>query len=312
MNPPPIPDRERLALLAEAERIRRERLAAERVVPTEDPREAEEIMAGLLARRKASEEFETAFRASLATDPPTQRCSKHGTPMPIDIEASILRSWQHMVDTGVRQRRLVFVVCPACAEAVREADIREQMVRAGVKREHSGCTLGNWTPRNEVDRKSFDVVYRFATEIRRGIVALIAPGYGNGKTHLAVGIMREIGVGVFVTQSQFLDGLRETYQRGSKAQYLRRFKRARCLIIDEVGLSVGGKDELPALHDVLDYRHDSKSPTIITGNFSRPEQLESVVGPRVFDRWSESVFAVVVLTAPSERASRRDLYFAGD
>lgn len=75
-----------------------------------------------------------------------------------------------------------------------------------------------------------------------------------------------------------------------------------------MGLSAGGRDELPLLHDVLDYRHGHQKPAILTGNIS-VDQLRDVVGERMADRLRESCFAVLNFTGKSHRRESRERYF---
>jgi DNA replication protein DnaC len=111
-----------------------------------------------------------------------------------------------------------------------------------------------------------------------------------------------------VKQSQLLRMLRDTYRDKAALDPVEACQGAGCLLLDEIGLSAGGKDELPLLHDVLDYRHGEKLPTIITGNVS-PEQLRDIIGERLADRLKQSAFGILLFSGKSNRPAAKDRYF---
>lgn len=86
-------------------------------------------------------------------------------------------------------------------------------------------------------------------------------------------------------------------------------KTVACLVLDEIGLSSGGRDELPLLHDILDHRHGNFLPTILTGNIEL-DTLRDVIGERMSDRLKESVFAILNFGGASHRSQARAGYFA--
>jgi DNA replication protein DnaC len=132
--------------------------------------------------------------------------------------------------------------------------------------------------------------------------------YGIGKTHLAVAVMRERGGGRFLTQNQLLLKLRATYRDDKAEDIIEACKRVKLLVIDEVGLSSGGRDELPMLHEILNYRHGAEDRrTILTSNLEKGEFV-AALGERMIDRFRESAFASIALKGKSHRAERRTEY----
>jgi DNA replication protein DnaC len=144
---------------------------------------------------------------------------------------------------------------------------------------------------------------------RKGFLILYGENKGNGKTHLAVSVMREIQLGRFVTHNQLLNLLRASYgKRNTSDDVIRSHQQSRLLILDELGLSAGGRDDLPMLHEILTYRYSEKLPTVITANLGL-EQFKDVIGERMVDRLRESTFKMLRFTGESRRKEKRSEYF---
>ena len=195
--------------------------------------------------------------------------------------------------------------CRADLAARAEADRLQSM---GVPLNLCGATLDNWKPYGEADEAILEQCRKFARD-KRGFLLLLGD-LGTGKTHMAVAILRTFSRGWLVKQSELLRRLRATYRDRAAVDPVDAAQDASLLVLDEVGLSAGGRDELPLLHDVLDHRHGNQKPTILTGNLGT-DQLAAVIGDRMADRLKESAFAVLVLSGASNRAEARDRYFRG-
>ena len=135
--------------------------------------------------------------------------------------------------------------------------------------------------------------------------------FGTGKSHLSAAALRQIGGGWFVKQSSLLFALRATYRDKAARDPIERAQSARLLVLDDVGISSGGRDELPLLHEILDHRHGEKLPTIMTSNLPL-EGLSAVIGDRMSDRLRESAFRVLNFTGTSNRRGARQRYFGLD
>ena len=133
-------------------------------------------------------------------------------------------------------------------------------------------------------------------------------GFGTGKSHLGAAALRKFGRGWFIKQSSLLFALRATYKDKAAFDPIERAQTARLLVLDDVGISSGGRDELPLLHEILDYRHGERLPTIITSNLPI-EGLSSVIGERMADRLRESAFRVLKFSGASNRRDARQRYF---
>ena len=173
------------------------------------------------------------------------------------------------------------------------------------------CSLDNWTPSNVAERQHVEDVRHYAKTIRRGFLILLGP-VGVGKSHLAVGVVRHFKDrgNVFVKQSALLlRQLRATYDDRDADDPIKKCQAAPLLVLDEMGLSGGGKDELPMLSEILSYRYEQEKPTVITSNLSWDE-LQDELGDRLSDRMREAAYKVLVFSGPSHRSERREAYFA--
>ncbi len=126
---------------------------------------------------------------------------------------------------------------------------------------------------------------------------------GCGKTHLAAAIAHALKAEdkkvLFVTASELLDHLRVTFYPGSNVRYDKRMselQKCYLLVLDNLivdkSLSPWARDKL---FDILTYRFDSISPTIITT--SQPlAEMDARLKSRVTN---DSRSEVVAITAPS-------------
>lgn len=172
-----------------------------------------------------------------------------------------------------------------------------------------GATFENFIPDDAADAGHVDQVRAFC-EIQRGFLIMLG-GFGTGKSHLGAAALRQVGRGWFVKQSSLLLALRQTYRDKAAFDPIDRAQSARLFVLDDVGISSGGRDELPLLHEILDYRHGERLPTIITSNLPL-EGLSAVIGERMADRLRESAFRVLKFSGASNRRDARQRYFGLD
>lgn len=191
--------------------------------------------------------------------------------------------------------------CPKCVEDSK----RERLRNCGVPEILLHATFENFRPDDDAEAEHVSTVKSFCNG-RRGFLVMTG-GVGTGKSHLATAALRTIGKGWLVKQSSLLYALRDTYRDKSAFDPIDRAQSARLLVLDDVGLSAGGRDELPLLHEILDYRHCERRPTIITSNFEW-DAITSVFGERMADRFIESTCRILKFTGPSHRREARDRY----
>jgi DNA replication protein DnaC len=248
--------------------------------------------------RKVREDLE-----AWALDKPQSRiCETHKHVGKIDWEKSARETHQR------GEKVLFYERCPMCERY--EGIIRrsEWLVARGVPKNLSHAAFENFEPQTPGDAKVLEQARRFARVKRGFFVMLGSPG--SGKSHLAVSIMREMVAGRLITHVDMMAQVRAHYDDKTVRDIIPVLQRQPMLVMDEIGFSDGGSDNLPKLHQVLVERYNNYLPTVITGNLSRVG-LEECLGPRLVDRFAEACFGIACLTGPSKRRSRRDEYFKG-
>lgn len=181
-----------------------------------------------------------------------------------------------------------YAPCPKCEERRTALEFAQKLYSSGVPKNLLHCRLDNWTAINDSD----NVILKRATEFaskKTGFLVMFG-NVGTGKTHIAVGVAREFAMRrrsvIFITQSELLNQMRLSYHDGINPVVP--CQNCGLLVIDEVGVSGGGKDELPMLHDILNFRYGDGLPTILISNCAL-EQFKQTVGERMADRLREAV-----------------------
>jgi DNA replication protein DnaC len=186
-----------------------------------------------------------------------------------------------------------------------------KLARARVPHNLIGATFDNWKPKTNEERSHLETVERFAKSLQ-GFLLLLG-NVGTGKSHLAVAIMHQAALSMSVLlyrQPDLLKSLRDSYDdRGPDP-------RDKCagvglLVLDELGLVSGGKDELPLVCEIIEQRYSSGLPLVVTSNLPY-EELAGQLGPRIRDRIRGATFAALVFSGDSHRASCREDYLASD
>lgn len=238
----------------------------------------------------------------LASQPASVLCGYHPD---VTLRLSQDHTRRRTCDNGGRLTA-GYEPCPRCQAQREEQAVQERLHRQGVPLNLLACTLDNWQPANEHDETHLSVVRKYVS-LRKGFLVHLGD-LGTGKTHLAVGVMRYESSAFFVTQADLLDMLRLIYRDRTSQDPVERCRRVALLVLDEMGLSAGGRDELPLLHRILDYRHGEQKPTILTGNLSWVE-LTKVIGERLADRLKESAAKILIFGGYSHRPEARKRYF---
>jgi DNA replication protein DnaC len=127
---------------------------------------------------------------------------------------------------------------------------------------------------------------------------------GCGKTHLAAAIVnyryRLKKPALFVVVPDFLDHLRSTFSPDSKISYDRLFesvKTAPLLVLDDFGEQASTTWAQEKLYQVINYRYNSRLPTVIT-TCASPDEIETRISSRLVDPKISLLFNI---TAPDYR-----------
>jgi DNA replication protein DnaC len=178
-------------------------------------------------------------------------------------------------------------------------------------------TFISYKRRNDLtaeQQDNMDAAYRLAFDFARNPEGwLVFMGEtGCGKTHLAAAIVNhryEIGKpALFVVVPDFLDHLRSTFSPDSKISYDELFesvKTAPLLVLDDFGEQSTNPWVREKLYQLVNYRYNSRLPSVITTRLSLDEIMEKVdpsVSSRLVDRNISVTFAII---APDFRNERR-------
>lgn len=215
------------------------------------------------------------------------------------------------------------MTCPACAEIERERREREAQALAaaerianalaasGIPRRHAGCTLEGFTPTPST-QAAYDAVVSYAqrwpAQLKTGESLILIGDIGTGKTHLGCALLRAVieagGKGRYTTVQGLLRNVRSTWgnrnAERSEASVIAEYATTQLLVLDEVGTSNGGSNELVILFDILDQRYQDMLPTVVMGNLSTAE-LEQALDARAVDRLRDGGGKAYRLQGPSQR-----------
>ena len=239
--------------------------------------------------------------AFIASQPPTRACALHPQALcPIDREETQRATFDNRGTLSAG-----YAPCPECLRERNRVLVRERLHRQGVPAILLDASLRNFRTDDDT-REHLDTVVEFCQK-RIGFLLLLGD-VGTGKSHLAVGAMRKFGDAYFVKQGTLLRMLRDTYRNNKAVDPVELCQNTGLLVLDEIGVSGGGKDEAPMLHEILDHRHGERKPTILTSNLDWQE-LSQTISPRLAARLKQSAFKVLRFNGPSQRPLAREQYF---
>jgi DNA replication protein DnaC len=204
---------------------------------------------------------------------------------------------------GETQMRGVFTPiyepCALCEAEERAARQRRYWLARGVEERNITASFRSFIA--DTPEKSAALATVKAWLARRGNYLLLIGPTGTGKGHLATACLRANGSGIFVKHPDLLGQLRATYSPHSShalsthnhagastagcntEDLIRRWQDCEMLVLDEFGLTPGGRDEEPVLYRILADRYDRRRPTIITTNLELAP-LREALGFRLLDR----------------------------
>jgi DNA replication protein DnaC len=178
-------------------------------------------------------------------------------------------------------------------------------------------TFINFKRRNNLpieQQDNLDEVYRIAFDFAKNPEGwLVFMGLtGCGKTHLAAAIVNyryEAGKpALFVVVPEFLDHLRSTFSPDSKVSYDEVFetvKKAPLLVLDDFGEQSTTPWAREKLYQMLNYRYNSRLPTVVTTRLSFDEilgEVDPAISSRLVDGQNSQPWQIM---APDFRGDRR-------
>lgn len=245
----------------------------------------------------------------------TVNCEKHG-----DYEANQMDIYGKAITT---------TKCPKCAvehleetkRKEREANEAAQKLRIEtsvnnfercIPARFKHATLENYmadTPQKQEKLSAFQrYSAAFGNKIQETGGGLILTGNpGTGKTHLSIGLGRELAsVGwhvAYVNLTNLIRRIRSTWtdETQSEDEIIRRLQDLNLLIIDEVGAQTGSDNERNIIFEIVNGRYEQVKPTIIISNYSVKE-VADFISERSVDRITQGG-AVLNFTWESHRGA---------
>ena len=194
----------------------------------------------------------------------------------------------------------------------RRQQLERMMGRAAIPKRFERCDLGNYEGYDSgparAGAKARRYADEFATNRERGTSLIFCGETGNGKTHLAVGIIKTIMAagysGAYTRVVELARAVKETYARGAartERDVYEQFARPDLLVIDEVGRQRDTDTERLVLFEVINSRYEEGKPTLLSTNLSL-QQLRDYLDEAAEDRLREGGGTVVVFDWPSYRS----------
>lgn len=218
--------------------------------------------------------------------------------------------------------------CPECLREKRDAEERETRERrdrlateerfrrleeAGIPPRFAEKTLDNYAAESPEQVNALNRCRALVEHVRRhprNAPCLVLAGLpGNGKTHLACGIVRELVGHRTVMRRKMadvIDDIRATWSKASKetnVAVIERYASLDLLLIDEVGAGYGSDSERAELFRIIDARYERMLGTVVISNLTLDE-LRAVMGDRVIDRFREDGGKVLGFTGQSHRGRK--------
>lgn len=154
-------------------------------------------------------------------------------------------------------------------------------------------------------RAAYEFARRYAEHPENWLV--LHGGVGTGKTHLAAAIanvrLAQNESVLFLVVPDLLDTLRSAFSPQSETTFDERFDQVRSaplLILDDLGAHSTTPWAQEKLYQIINYRYNSRLPTVITTNY-RLDEIDERVRSRLTD---PEISAVIEINAPDFRAGK--------
>jgi len=175
-----------------------------------------------------------------------------------------------------------------CKEAERKAKRRRQLQEMSDLGAFYDKSFRNFNMRVPGIQEAYSCACEFAQD-PNGWLLLIGPN-GSGKTHLAAAIanksLEDGALVLFATVPDLLDHLRAAFAPTSNEVYDQLFSRMReaeVLVLDDLGAQQSSPWANEKLFQLLNYRYNSRFPTVITANSRGLQGIDERIRSRLTD-----------------------------
>jgi DNA replication protein DnaC len=181
-------------------------------------------------------------------------------------------------------------------------------------------TLDTFIAESDEQKKALAYA-REMVETKEGKLVLLGSN-GTGKTHLAVGVVRELS-GRLYSMYEITTRIRASYVSGAKETELDivdELARVEMLAIDEIGRTKGSEAETNWLSYIIDKRHTRNLPLMLISNKHTRKScpsggcekcLENYISEDVMSRLSEDGHLVTMTGQDYRRTKRADKRYEG-
>jgi DNA replication protein DnaC len=160
----------------------------------------------------------------------------------------------------------------------------------------------------ETQQAVFDKCQAYANSfdkmLEKGAGLIFRGLMGNGKTHLAVAIAKQVcrsrKTVIYRDVFTLIREIRSTWVDGGEELLITKFQSADLLIIDEVGIQAGTDNERNILFEIINGRYGEVKPTILISNLGANE-ISEFTGKRSTDRITDGGGGELVFNWESAR-----------
>jgi len=139
--------------------------------------------------------------------------------------------------------------------------------------------------------EKFDIL---AGKMGTGTLAALVGTYGNGKTQLAVQLIKlnaSRGVrSLFSTAEDFFTEIKSTFRQGTshtERDVVNRYRKPQLVVLDEIGANTAKEWEMRPLFQLLNHRYNDQKDTVLISN-CKADELFEILGMKIKSRMSES------------------------
>lgn len=183
-----------------------------------------------------------------------------------------------------------YAPCPDCKGYEAQERLREFWRKRGLPERVIDATFDTFTA--DTDGRALARASAMEWIKRNGLFLMLRGTPGTGKGHIAAACLKAQGNGLWLTHAKMLAEMRESYSLHTTQFVLSVWQECECLVIDELGVSPGGKDEEAMFYQVISERYDKRRATIFTTN-KTSDDYKAVLGYRLVDRITEDCTTIV-------------------
>lgn len=197
--------------------------------------------------------------------------------------------------------------CPQCAEEALAREraesapeswritIRALLRDAGIPARFMTASLESFVAESPAQKLVLNTAMRYAAGFPEALAVgrcLAFIGYpGTGKTHLAVGILREVLAcghsGILTTVGDYVREVKDNCwgqgKTDTESNVIAKYRKPDLLVLDEVGVQFGSRTEENLIFTLINKRYEDLKSTLVISN-EQEDGLETYLGARTFDR----------------------------